>query len=92
MLALVAFAVTTMLLLSANDLELVGKPSPAGWFLYATTLAVPALGAVALLRALMGAEEANLFVRGLAWLNGVVVTGFAGYMYAYGWIAMKIWE
>jgi hypothetical protein len=92
MLALVTFAVTALVLLSANDLDLVGKPSPAGWFLFATTLAVPALGALALLRAMMGAEEANLFVRSLAWLNGLVVTGFAGYMYAYSWIAMKIWE
>jgi hypothetical protein len=40
----------------------------------------------------MGSADANLFVRSLAWLNGLVVTSFAGYMYAYGWIAMKIWE
>jgi CubicO group peptidase (beta-lactamase class C family) len=92
MLALVTFAVTAMVLVSANDLELVGKPSLVGWFLYATTWAVPVLGALALLRAFMGSADANLFVRSLAWLNGLVVTGFAGYMFAYGWIAMKIWE
>jgi hypothetical protein len=92
MVALVVFAVTTIVMLSANDLELLGRPSPMGWFLYGTTWAVPVLGVLALLRALAGSADANLFVRGLAWLNGFVVTAFAGYMYAYGWIGMKIWE
>ncbi|MEQ1753637.1 MAG: serine hydrolase domain-containing protein [Micropepsaceae bacterium] len=92
MLSLVVFASFTVFLLSSNDLNLVGQPSTPGWIVYGSTLAVPGFGVLALVRALMGSPDANIFVRCLAWLNGLVVTGFAGYMYAYGWIGMKLWE
>jgi hypothetical protein len=39
-----------------------------------------------------GAPGANLFVRGLAWLNGAVLATVSIYMFSYGWIGMKLWE
>ena len=92
MLTLVACVFTLILILSMNDVELLGKASTAGWLLYGLTLAIPALGAMTLLRAASGAPDANLFVRLLAWANGLVVALAAGYMWTYGWIGMKIWE
>lgn len=78
--------------LSASGLQELGRPSPVGWTLYGATLAVPALGVLALIRALIGAPDANLFARGMAWLASIGTLTFAGYLYAYGWIGMKIWE
>jgi hypothetical protein len=40
----------------------------------------------------MGAPNANLFVRLLAWANGLIVVTVAGHLWTYGWIGMKIWE
>ena len=85
-------AVTTLFALSAGDLETVGKPSPLAWSIYGLTLAVPALGTLSLLRTAMGAADANVFVRGLAWLSSLSVLAFAAYMWSYGWIGMKLWE
>jgi hypothetical protein len=28
----------------------------------------------------------------MAWLASIATLTFAGYLYAYGWIGMKIWE
>lgn len=78
--------------LSAAGLDQLGRPSPIGWALYGATLAVPVLGALATLRAFMGAPDANLFARGMAWLASIATLTFAGYLYTYGWIGMKIWE
>lgn len=78
--------------LSAAGLQQLGRPSPIGWALYGATLAVPVLGAAATLRTVMGAPDANLFARGMAWLSSIATLTFAGYLYAYGWIGMKIWE
>ena len=91
MLALVTCAVTLQLLLGLSDIELLGKPSTGGWLLYGLSLAIPVLGAATLVRSAMGAPDANLFVRLLAWANGLVVMTAAGHMWAYGWIGMKIW-
>ena len=91
MLTLVVGGFTLILILSLNDVELLGKASTAGWLLYGLTLAIPALGAATLVRAAMGAPDANLFVRLLAWANGLVVITAAGHLWAYGWIGMKIW-
>jgi CubicO group peptidase (beta-lactamase class C family) len=91
MTSVVGLAGTTLYLLSAGDLALLGKPNPLAWAIYGLTLAVPGLGALSLARAAMG-SDANLFVRGLAWLNSLVVLAFAGHLYAFGWIGMKLWE
>ena len=91
MLTLLAGGFTLILILSLNDVELLGKASTAGWLLYGLTLAIPALGAAALVRAAMGTPDANLFVRLLAWANGLVVVTAAGHMWTFGWIGMKIW-
>ncbi len=91
MLTLVVGGFTLILILSLNDVELLGKASTAGWLLYGLTLAIPALGAATLVRAAIGAPDANLFVRLLAWANGLVVITAAGHLWAYGWIGMKIW-
>lgn len=92
MLALAAGALTLILILSLNDVELLGKPSTGGWLLYALTFAIPVFGVATLVRSAMGAPEANLFVRLLAWANGFIVVTAAGHLWAYGWIGMKIWE
>jgi hypothetical protein len=78
--------------LSAAGLSELGRPSPIAWALYGATLAVPVLGAAATLRTVMGAPDANLFARGMAWLSSIATLTFAGYLFAYGWIGMKIWE
>ncbi|MFN9161434.1 MAG: hypothetical protein ACK6DM_01800, partial [Alphaproteobacteria bacterium] len=91
MLTLVVGGFTLILILSLNDVEILGKASTAGWLLYGLTLAIPALGAATLVRAAMGAPDANLFVRLLAWANGLVVITAAGHLWAYGWFGMKIW-
>jgi CubicO group peptidase (beta-lactamase class C family) len=91
-LSVVALGGATIYLLSANDLELLGKPNAFAWTLYGLTYAVPALGALTVLRAAIASSEANFFVRFIAWMNGVVVLALSGYLYAYGWIGMKLWE
>lgn len=91
MLSTVSLAGLFIYLVSANDLGLVGKPSSLGWALYGLSIAVPALGGLSLVRSAMG-SGANVIVRGFAWLNSLAVLGFAGYLYAYGWIGMKLWE
>ena len=68
------------------------QASPLGWTLYGATLAVPVLGVLALIRAVIGAPDANLFARAMAWLGSIGTLTFAGYLYAYGWIGLKIWE
>jgi hypothetical protein len=40
----------------------------------------------------MGAPDANILARGIAWLSGIAVLIFSGYLYTYGWIGMKLWE
>ncbi len=88
------FAVAAIVLvgLSAAGLQALGRPSPLGWTLYGATLAVPVLGVLALIRAVIGAPDANLFARAMAWLGSIGTLTFAGYLYAYGWIGLKIWE
>lgn len=90
--SVLGLAGTTLFALSANDLELVGKPSPLAWSIYGLSLAVPALGALSLLRTAVGAADANIFVRALAWLSSLSVVAAAAYMWSYGWIGMKLWE
>ena len=69
----------------------IGRPSPLGWALYGTTLAIPVLGLLALLRAAMGAPDARVFVRAIAWLSAIATLAFAGYLWSFGWIGMKLW-
>jgi CubicO group peptidase (beta-lactamase class C family) len=92
MVSTIAVAGIVVVGLSGAGLDQLGRPSPIGWTLYGATLAVPALGALATLRAVMGAPDANLFARGMAWLASIATLTFAGYLFAYGWIGMKIWE
>lgn len=73
-------------------LEQLGRPSTLGWALYGATLATPAFGGLALLRVVMGAGDANVIVRGIAWLSSIATLAFAGYLWSYGWIGMKLWE
>jgi CubicO group peptidase (beta-lactamase class C family) len=70
----------------------IAKPGPLGWALYGATLATPVLGTLALLRAAMGAPDARIPVRGIAWLSSVATLAFAGYLWSYGWIGIKLWE
>ncbi len=90
--SVLGLAGTTLAALSANDLELVGKPNPLAWSIYGLSLAVPTLGTLSLLRTAMGAADANILVRALAWLSSLSVLAFAAYMWSYGWIGMKLWE
>lgn len=92
MLSTVAVTGIVAVALSGASLDQIGRPSTLGWVLYGATLAAPALGVLTLLRAVMGAPDANLFARGTAWLSGIAVLIFSGYLYAYGWIGMKLWE
>jgi CubicO group peptidase (beta-lactamase class C family) len=92
MLSTVAVAGFAIVGFSGASLDQLGKPSPLGWGLYGATLAAPALGALALLRAIMGAPDANILARGIAWLSGIATLAFAGYLWTYGWIGMKLWE
>jgi len=74
------------------DLAQIGKPGPLGWALYGATLATPVLGVLALLRAAKGAPNARIIVRWIAWLSSIATLAFAGYLWAYGWIGIKLWE
>ena len=74
------------------DLAQIGKPGPLGWALYGATLATPVLGALALVRTAIGAPNARFIVRGIAWLSSVATLAFAGYLWAYGWIGIRLWE
>ena len=74
------------------DLAQIGKPGPLGWALYGATLATPVLGVLALLRAAKGAPNARIIVRWIAWLSSIATLAFAGYLGAYGWIGIKLWE
>jgi CubicO group peptidase (beta-lactamase class C family) len=91
-LSTVAVAGIVIVALSNASLDQLGKPSPLGWALYGATLAAPALGALALLRAIMGAPDANILARGIAWLSSIATLIFSGYLWTYGWIGMKLWE
>ncbi len=90
--SVLGLAGTTIFALSAGDLELVGKPNPLAWSIYGLSFAVPALGALSLLRTAVGGGDANIFVRALAWLSSLSVLAFAGYMWSYDWIGVKLWE
>lgn len=90
MVATVALAGVTVVLLSSNDLELIAKPSAPAWAVCLLSLAVPFLGVAALVRAALH-SDARWPVRALAWLNAIVVLVFAGYLQAYGWIGMRLW-
>jgi CubicO group peptidase (beta-lactamase class C family) len=74
------------------DLAQIGKPGPLGWALYGATLATPVLGIIALLRAAKGAPHARVLVGGIAWLSSLATLAFAGYLWAYGWIGIRLWE
>ncbi len=74
------------------DLTQIGKPSVLGWALYGATLATPVLGALALVRTARGAPNASIVVRGIAWLSSIATLAFAGYLWAYGWIGIRLWE
>jgi CubicO group peptidase (beta-lactamase class C family) len=74
------------------DLAQIGKPGPLGWALYGATLATPVLGALALIRTTIGAPNARILVRGIAWLSSIATLAFAGYLWAYGWIGIRLWE
>ncbi len=92
MLSTVAVTGIVAVALSGASLDQIGRPSTLAWVLYGATLAAPALGVLTLLRAAMGAPDANLFARGIAWLSGLAVLIFSGYLWSYGWIGMKLWE
>ena len=92
MLSTVAVTAIVAVAFSGASIDQLGRPSPLGWALYGATLAAPALGALALLRAIMGAPDANILARGNAWLSGVAALAFAGYLWSYGWVGMKLWE
>ncbi len=91
-LSTVAVAGIVIVALSGASLDQLGRPSPLGWMLYGATLAAPALGVLTLAHAAIGGSGANLFARAVAWLSGIATLIFSGYLYAYGWIGMKIWE
>jgi CubicO group peptidase (beta-lactamase class C family) len=74
------------------DLAQIGKPGPLGWALYGATLATPVLGALALIRTTIGAPNARILVRGIAWLSSIATLAFAGYLWAHGWIGIRLWE
>ena len=74
------------------DLAQIGKPGPLGWALYGATLATPILGALALIRTTIGAPNARILVRGIAWLSSIATLAFAGYLWAHGWIGIRLWE
>ncbi len=92
LLSTVAVTGIVIVVLSGAGLDQLGRPSTIGWALYGATLAAPALGVLALLRTAMGAPDANLFARAIAWLSSVATLTFSGYLYTYGWIGMKLWE
>jgi hypothetical protein len=91
-LSVVALAGLAMTMMSIGDLEIVGRPSLPAQTAYALSLAIPVLAALAALRALVPAQGANTFVRGLAALTAVLSVIAAIYLYQYGWIGLKIWE
>jgi CubicO group peptidase (beta-lactamase class C family) len=91
-LSTVAVAGLVMVGFESAGVAQIGKPGPLGWALYGATLATPVLGALALLRAAMGAPDARMLVRGIAWLSGIATLAFAGYLWSYGWIGLKLWE
>jgi hypothetical protein len=74
------------------DLAQIGKPGPLGWALYGATLATPVLGALAIIRTTIGAPNARILVRGIAWLSSIATLAFAGYLWAHGWIGIRLWE
>ncbi len=92
MLSTVAVTGIAIFSFAGASLDQLGKPSPLGWALYGATLATPALGVLTLLRSAMGAPDANMLARGVAWLSGMATLAFAGYLWSYGWIGMKLWE
>jgi hypothetical protein len=92
LLAVVATGGTAMLLLSSEDIEFLGRPSPLLWFLYGLSLSIPVLAGIALLRAAIGSTSAGRFTRGLALVDALLATGAAAYLHQYGWIGLKIWE
>lgn len=92
LLAVVATGGTAMLLLSSEDIEFLGRPSPLMWLVYGLSLSIPALAGIAMLRAAVGSSGAGIFVRGLAVVDATLATIAAAYLYQYGWIGLKIWE
>lgn len=92
MVSLLTFAVMTLIIMSQGGLDIVGKPTPQSWTIYALSLAVPAFGILSFVRTIMGAPDANVVVRFIAWINSLVVLGFAAYMWSFGWVGMKTWE
>lgn len=90
--SVIAFAGLMLYVASAGSIDMLATPSPVNWALYGASLLIPAFGIVSLLRSAIGSSDASVMVRFIAWLNSIVVLGFAAYMYSYGWIGMKLWE
>lgn len=82
---------SVLMLLSSGDFMTLGTPSAPAQGVYALSIAAPALAGLALLRAFMSSEDANILVRGLAWACALSAAMACAYFWVYGWIALKLW-
>ena len=80
-------------LLGTGDIEVLGRPSAAGWAIFAASWLAPAVTVGAVLRlarhrgTAMGAPA-----RALAWLQVAMATVVLGWLAAHGWIGIRIWD
>lgn len=85
----------TFLLFVAGDawetLVILGTPSWQAQMIYGMSWAVPVLGALSLLFALIAPYGTSMFVRLLAFVNGALALGAAAYLWQFGWIGLKTW-
>jgi CubicO group peptidase (beta-lactamase class C family) len=79
-------------IVSIDDIEILGRPTPMGAALTLLTLAAPALGLAALLRMLKARAPVNPFYLGLGWLNTGLVLIASLWMALHGWIGGMIWR
>jgi CubicO group peptidase (beta-lactamase class C family) len=76
---------------SFTALRALGTQSPAALAIYALSLAIPILGALSVLSAIIANRETPLFARALAFVNGGVALGLAAWLWQFGWVGLKTW-
>ncbi|HRJ64093.1 serine hydrolase domain-containing protein [Brevundimonas sp. UBA2416] len=87
-----AAALAPLALLATDDLTVLGRPSVAGWSIFAISLAAPILAVVALAKGVTPPGDANRVSRIFAVSCALLACAACLYLAFHGWIGLRIWN